>query len=61
MKMKNKIQWDSIINQIQPDINAILQIENKDVLLSKLCDVSNSLLDAMQLIKLEKAAIKYIL
>lgn len=47
MKMKNKIQWDSIINQIQPDINAILQIENKDVLLSKLCDVSNSLLDAM--------------
>ncbi len=45
--LKNKVLWDNKVNQIQPDINVILQIENKDELICKLCDVSNSLLDEM--------------
>lgn len=44
---KNKVLWDNKVNQIRPDINVILQIENKDELICKLCDVSNSLLDEM--------------
>lgn len=43
--LKNKVLWDNKVNQIQPDINVILQTENKDELICKLCDVSNSLLD----------------
>lgn len=46
-RLKNKVLWDNKVNQIQPNINFILQIENKDELLLKLCDVSNSLLDEM--------------
>lgn len=46
-RLKSKVLWDNKINQIQPDINLILQIENKDELICKLCDVSNSLLDEM--------------
>lgn len=43
--LKNKVLWDNKVNQIQPDINVILQTENRDELICKLCDVSNSLLD----------------
>lgn len=46
-RFKNKVLWDNKVNQIRPDINVILQIENKDELICKLCDVSNSLLDEM--------------
>ena len=46
-RLKNKVLWDNKVNQIQPNINVILQIENKDELICKLCDVSNSLLDEM--------------
>lgn len=46
-RLKNKVLWDNKVNQIQPNINVILQIENKDELILKLCDVSNSLLDEM--------------
>lgn len=46
-RFKNKVLWDNKVNQIRPDINVILQIENKDELICKLCDVFNSLLDEM--------------
>lgn len=45
--LKNKILWDSIINDIEPNINNILKIEDEETLIKKLCDISISLLDAI--------------
>ncbi len=45
--LKNKILWDSIINDIEPNINDILKIEDDETLIKKLCDISISLLDAI--------------